>query len=91
MTSPPQKKTRVAFTLDVPQARTVLLAGSFTQWELGAIPLKQLKSGLWKTTVALPPGPHRYRFVVNGAWYDDPACARREPNPFGSEDCVIEV
>lgn len=90
-TSPGPKKQRVAFALHVPHAQSVLLAGSFCDWELGAIPLKRQKSGLWKTTVSLEPGTHRYRFIVDGQWYDDPECARKEANPFGSEDCIVVV
>jgi len=84
-------KKRVAFSLSAPTARSVLLAGSFTQWELGAIELKRLKSGVWKTTVSLEPGRHSYRYIVDGAWHDDPGCPVRVKNPFGSEDCLVEV
>ena len=82
---------KIAFSLEAPQAQAVLLAGSFTQWELGAIPLKRLKGGVWKTSVGLEPGSYRYRFIVDGHWHDDPACSRHEANPFGSEDCIVTV
>lgn len=84
-------KKRVAFTLDAPNATAVFVAGSFSDWELGAIPLKKQKSGIWKTTTSLEPGTYRYRFIVDGAWADDPQCPRKEPNPFGSEDCILEI
>jgi 1,4-alpha-glucan branching enzyme len=86
----PNKK-RVAFTLHAPNAAAVFVAGSFCDWELGAIPLKKQKSGLWKTTTSLEPGTYHYRFIVDGAWADDPECSRKEANPFGSEDCILEV
>ena len=85
------KKRRVSFSLNAPNAHSVLVAGSFCDWELGAVALKRLKSGLWKTTISLAPGTYRYRFIVDGHWHDDPNCARTEPNPFGSEDCIVEV
>jgi 1,4-alpha-glucan branching enzyme len=85
------KKKRVTFSLSAPNAQSVLVAGSFCDWELGAVALKRLKSGFWKTTVSLEPGTHRYRFIVDGKWHDDPACVRKEANPFGSEDCIVEV
>jgi 1,4-alpha-glucan branching enzyme len=87
----PATMKKTTFSLEAPQAQAVLLAGSFTQWELGAIALKRLKSGVWKTTVALEPGSYRYRFIVDGHWHDDPACAHHEANPFGSEDCIVTV
>ena len=85
------KKKRVGFSLNAPDAASVLLAGSFCDWELGAVVLKRQKGGIWKTTLSLEPGTYRYRFIVDGQWYNDPACARKEPNPFGSEDCLVEV
>jgi len=85
------KKKRVSFSLNAPDAQSVLLAGSFCDWELGAVALKRQKTRVWKTTVSLEPGTHQYRFIVDGQWHDDPACARKEPNPFGSEDCIVEV
>jgi 1,4-alpha-glucan branching enzyme len=82
---------KVAFSLNAPEAQVVLLAGCFTDWERNALPLKRQKKGAWKTTVSLLPGTYHYRFLVDGQWWDDPACAAREPNPFGTEDCVLTV
>ena len=64
------------------------LAADFTGWESSPLSLKKLKSGLWKTTVALAAGTYQYRFLVDGQWRDDPTCAARVPNPFGEENCV---
>ena len=88
-TSPP--KQRVAFSLLAPDAQAVALAGDFTGWEQQPAPLKKLKSGVWKTTIALPPGSHQYRFLVDGQWHDDPECPARVPNSFGTENCVRVV
>ena len=85
------EKKRVAFALFAPKAGAVSVAGEFTGWEKQPAPLKKLKSGLWKTTVSLPPGIHEYRFLVDGQWRDDPECAARVPNPFGAENCVRTV
>ena len=74
-----------------PEAQTVQLAGDFTGWELCPVSLKKLKSGLWKTTVALEAGSYQYRFLVDGQWRDDPDCAARVPNPFGAENCVRQI
>ena len=38
--------------------------------------------------VAVPPGQHKYRFIVDGQWADDPKCDARKPNPFGGENCT---
>ena len=85
------RKQRVAFNLSAPEARSVQLVGCFTDWEKSPVNLKRQKNGLWKTTVSLVPGTYQYRFLVDGQWQDDPACTAREPNAFGSENCVLTV
>ena len=47
--------------------------------------------GVWKTTVALPPGSHQYRFIVDGEWRDDPKCTLRVANPYGTQDTVRQI
>jgi hypothetical protein len=41
--------------------------------------------------VALTPGEHHYRFIVDGEWRDDPQCPLHVPNPFGSQDMVSKI
>jgi 1,4-alpha-glucan branching enzyme len=85
------RKKRVAFTLAAPQAQSVLVTGSFCDWQTQSHPLKKDRQGTWKTTVPLPPGRYEYRFLVDGNWHDDPQCLERVPNPYGSENCVLHV
>jgi len=84
-------KYKVAFTLFAPDARNVLLAGNFTDWERAPLSLKKQKNGLWKTTLTLTPGAYEYRLLVDGQWRDDPDCPTRVPNGCGSENCVRVV
>jgi 1,4-alpha-glucan branching enzyme len=79
------------FRLDAPEAHEVLLAGDFTNWQQDAIPMRRQNGGSWTATVALQVGEHSYRFIVDGEWRDDPQCARRAPNPFGTQDMVAQV
>jgi 1,4-alpha-glucan branching enzyme len=67
---------------------SVVLVGDFTHWQQSAIPMWKDKHGVWTVDVALPPGRHSYRFIVDGEWRDDPECKLRVPNPFGTEDMV---
>ena len=76
------------FTFNAPGAMSVLLVGDFTHWQESPIPLKKKKGGLWQATVALPPGSHHYRFLVDGEWRDDPECTIRLTNPYGSQNSV---
>lgn len=62
----------VQFRLDAPDARSVRLAGDFTDWQ----PVHELHEqapGVWSVTVPLAPGVHDYAFVVDGEqWRPDP-------------------
>jgi len=84
-------KQKVVFSYLAPDAKLVQLAGDFTGWEGGALTLKKLKGGLWKTTVSLAPGRYSYRLLVDGQWRDDPQCPHREANTFGGENCICVV
>jgi len=79
------------FRYKAPDATSVLLAGDFTHWQQRPIPMKRGADGVWQTTVALPPGTHHYRFIVDSEWRDDPECTLRVPNPFGGENCVRKI
>ena len=79
------------FRFNAPAAHSVLLAGDFTHWQEAPIPLHKRNGGGWTANVALSPGEHHYRFIVDGQWCDDPACTLRAPNPFGSQDMVMQV
>ena len=59
---------------------TVLLAGSFTAWDKQPIAMTQESGGssssgsgegVFSTIVALPPGIHTYKFIVDGQWHHD--------------------
>ena len=67
------------------------LVADFTGWDKRPLDLTQAEKGVWRLTVALPPGRYAYRFLVDGEWCDDPSCQHCEPNPFGTRNAVIEV
>lgn len=87
-TSSPAGQT---FRFSAPTAMSVLLAGDFTHWQQQAIPMHKGPDGVWTVTVNLPPGTYHYRFIVDGEWQDDPECTLRVPNPYGSQNCVLQV
>ncbi len=79
------------FSFTAPTARSVQLVGDFTGWKSHPIPLHKGREGTWRATVALDPGQHRYRFLVDGEWRDDPDCQIRVANPYGTEDDIRQV
>ena len=85
------RQIKQTFQLTAPSAKSVVLVGDFTHWHQGGIPMQVDRRGVWTATVALAPGAHRYRFIVDGEWRDDPECKSRVPNPFGSEDMLRQA
>jgi 1,4-alpha-glucan branching enzyme len=83
--------SKQSFHISAPSAMSVLLAGDFTQWQQRPLPMQRGKGGIWSATVNLSPGKHRYRFIVDGEWRDDPECTVRVPNLFGSHDMIRHV
>jgi hypothetical protein len=80
------------FELVAPNARSVLLAGSFNQWNPAATPMIHLAEGRWVTDLSLLPGRYEYLFFVNGNdWTPDPKAVDYASNPFGGYNSVLVV
>ena len=75
----------------MPDAQSVMVVGDFTQWQEKPVHLQRETGDVWLAMVELTPGRHRYRFIVDGHWCDDPNCAHWVPNPHGSLDSVRHV
>ena len=68
----PGTEVLVQFRLEVPAARTVRLAGSFTNWE-PRFDLHEAAPGVWIGVAPVPLGVHDYAFLIDGArWLADP-------------------
>lgn len=69
-------KVFVRFELTAPEARSVRLAGSFSNWS-DDIELHRAADGRWVALVPLQPGVHDYAFWLDGErWVADPAAPR---------------
>lgn len=82
---------KVEFSLEAPVANSVKLAADFTDWEKHSVEMMHSPDGVWFTVVPLAPGSYSYRFIVDGQWRDDPRSTQRVPNPFGSDNAMVEV
>ena len=80
-----------AFRLCAPQAKKVSVAGSFNNWSAGKLTAKKDSKGNWMAATKLRPGRYEYKFVVDGAWVNDPCCITCVPNNLGSHNCVIDI
>lgn len=72
------------------EARRVQLAGSFTNWQSGALGMKRTDSG-WIAAVKLPPGKYWYKFVVDGNWQTDNDNLQNESDGQGNINSVFFV
>jgi len=80
----------IEFTLDMPQAKTVAVAGTFNRWQ--PMPMRKSSSnGKWRASVILPPGKYEYRFIVDEEWVDDPQAKESVVNPFGGRNAILVV
>jgi hypothetical protein len=82
----------VLFQLAAPGARTVAVAGSFSEWEPVAALDDADGDGIWTARVAILPGMHEYMFLVDGTeWVVDPAAERFVDDGFGQRNGLITI
>ena len=79
------------FKFYAPAAKKVSVAGSFNNWDSKAHSAKKDSKGNWVAKLSLKPGRYEYKFVVDGAWANDPKCASCVGNSFGSQNCILEI
>jgi hypothetical protein len=84
-------RAETVFRLKSPQAAQVCVVGCFNGWNPMANPLVPDDKGTWSCSLAIEPGEHEYRFVVDGVWCDDPANTSRRFNEFGTQNCILIV
>ena len=85
---------RVTFAVQPEEhVQNVAVCGEFNRWDPAAHHMKRQKDGRFTVTLSLPVGKaYRFRYLVDGAcWANDPTADASVPNPFGSEDSVIQV
>ncbi|RXK57829.1 hypothetical protein ESA94_20125 [Lacibacter luteus] len=58
------------FMKDNLQAKQVMLAGTFNNWQPDVLPMIKTDSG-WIAFVKLAPGKHYYKFIADGKWTID--------------------
>ena len=73
--------------------QSIAVCGEFNGWNPAEHHMKRQKDGRFTVTLSLPVGQsYRFRYLVDGVcWANDPTADASIPNPFGSEDSVIQV
>ena len=84
---------QVKFEIQAPEAKEVLLVGDFNEWDREGIKLRKKRKrgdGVFGIQVNLEPGPHEFKYLVDGEWVCDRE-APRVPNSYGTENSVCHV
>jgi 1,4-alpha-glucan branching enzyme len=85
---------RVTFELPLEvNAQSAHLCGEFNDWNQTSHRMKRRKDGSFTLTISLKPDhSYRFRYLLDGErWENDWAADGYVPNPFGSEDSLVEV
>jgi 1,4-alpha-glucan branching enzyme len=87
---------KVTFTLPkdiVNSASKVNLAGDFNHWNTDSIPMKKLKGGEYKVTIALERGKeYQFKYLIDGkSWINEKEADKLVPNEFQTENSVVIV
>ncbi|MFH1441528.1 MAG: AAA family ATPase [Candidatus Omnitrophota bacterium] len=86
-----KRANEIVLSVAAPDAKDVYLVGDFNNWEVDEKSRMVADNGIWRKNLNLESGKYRYRFVVDGAWLDDFSNPKKEVNPYGETDSLIEV
>jgi len=82
----------VVFSLNLPEARSVALVGSFNQWRSQGFEMKKAANNgnVWTITLPLAEGRYEYAFIVDGEkLIADPHASFYQNDGFGNENAVL--
>lgn len=83
--------TEVVFSVFAPEAKQVYVAGDFNAWKLDEDSRMINHNGTWSRKINLDPGRYYYRFIIDGKWVEDFNNPKREINPFGELNSLLEI
>ena len=84
----------VQFVLVAPDARKVAVVGDFNDWDAThtGFQAEHRGGGVWSVTAVVPPGHHRYSFVVDDSlWVVDPAAPRAVDDDYGRPNSALVI
>ena len=83
--------TEVVFSVFAPEAKEVYVAGDFNGWKLDDDSRMVNYDGTWSRKINLDSGRYYYRFIIDGKWIEDFNNPKREMNPFGELNSLLEI
>ncbi|MBC6713045.1 glycogen-binding domain-containing protein [Treponema sp. Marseille-Q3903] len=84
-------KLEVTFFYENPRATEVLLAGDFTSWQAGALPMTKTDKGFTLTKVFDSGTTLKYKFISDGNWTTDPSAPDLIDDGFGGKNGLAEL
>lgn len=85
---------KITFSVEAKEASSVVVAGSFNNWNPKKLPLKKRKDGVFKGTLNLPiNNSFEFKYLVDGKqWINDDEADQLIWNDFaGSENGLIQL
>ncbi len=90
-TAYPDKEGNITFSLNgFPDAKKVVLSGSFNKWDEDLFRMKKSKD-CWAITLKIRPGEYEYKFIVDGDWIEDPDNPLKRRNEFNEYNSFINI
>jgi len=85
-----RKKGTVRFSVQAGKRnRKAAVAGDFHQWKPTA--MRRQKNGSFAAALAIPPGRHEYKFLLDGDWVHDIDVPETIMNRYGTFNSVVIV
>ncbi len=85
-------KSQVTFVYSTPHhCRSVAVVGDFNDWQSEKGKMTRQKDGTYRKRLQLPPGQYRYKFLIDGQWFEDPEAEAQLPNAFGTLDSLVSL
>ena len=84
-------KVEVRFFYGNPRAQEVVIAGDFTNWQNGALPMTKVEKG-WEFVTTVPAGTvMKYKFISDGNWTEDLREPDKVDDGFGGFNGLVDV
>jgi Glycogen recognition site of AMP-activated protein kinase len=82
----------VQFVLEAPGARSVAVAGDFSEWEPTFALEDADGNGVWTGRIPVEAGVHSYMFLIDDVeWQTDPNADSYQDDGFGNQNAVLAV
>ncbi len=84
---------KVTFTVPAKEAKQVIVAGDFNDWNPKEYQLRKLKNGTFKGTLTLPKEQSfEFKYIIDGQWANETEADRYQWNDYAaSENSVLEL